>query len=629
MPMLSLEKLTPNRRDADGQPVPYEVQLDAWYQRRLKDLELGPDGALPLLVEPKIDGISVSLLYEGGRLVRAVTRGDGQRGDVITAQVLEAKAAPGALRGVTGGTLEVRGELYWPRDAFDAHNQSLRDAGEKTIANPRNGCAGMMKRKDPAGLGAVGIRAFLYQIPWSEGVTLPGRQSEVVAWLADVGAVPGAEALVRLYLDQLFVAPDARAAYAYCAGYHERRHGLPFEIDGMVIKVDELAHYPALGATGHHPHWGIAYKFPPERRPRDCAPSACGWAERQAHARGQAGAGAAGRHHREPRVAAQLPEPARKDVRVGDLVFVEKAGDIIPQVVGVDLAARPDGTVPFVPPAQCPTCGSAVVSEEIFVFCPNPACADQVLERLKHFAGRQAMDIDGMGEALLVQVIQHAGVHRPDDLFRLTAQQLAGLERMGDKSAKNVVKALENAKGRGLARVLIGLAIRHVGVTMAEELTKHWRSAEELLAFAARYVACEPDAVAHVAPDKSSERGAVEGLGRKSADSIFAELSAPSVRAVFEGLAAAGVSLAALETETRAVEGVAGKTFVLTGTLPTLKRAEAGARIKAAGGKVAGSVSAKTDYVVAGEEAGSKLEAAQKLGVAVLDEAGLLAMLGE
>jgi DNA ligase (NAD+) len=630
MPMLSLEKLTPNRRDVDGQPVPYEVQLDAWYQRRLKDLELGPDGALPLLVEPKIDGISVSLLYEGGRLVRAVTRGDGQRGDVITAQVLEAKAAPGALRGVTGGTLEVRGELYWPRDAFDAHNQSLRDAGEKTIANPRNGCAGMMKRKDPAGLGAVGIRAFLYQIPWSEGVTLPGRQSEVVAWLADVGAVPGAEALVRLYLDQLFVAPDARAAYAYCAGYHERRHGLPFEIDGMVIKVDELAHYPALGATGHHPHWGIAYKFPPERRPTrlraisvqvgksgkltpvaelDPVPLAGTTVSR------------ASLHN--------FPELARKDVRVGDLVFVEKAGDIIPQVVGVDLAARPDGTVPFVPPAQCPTCGSAVVSEEIFVFCPNPACADQVLERLKHFAGRQAMDIDGMGEALLVQVIQHAGVHRPDDLFRLTAQQLAGLERMGDKSAKNVVKALENAKGRGLARVLIGLAIRHVGVTMAEELTKHWRSAEELLAFAARYVAGEPDAVAHVAPDKSSERGAVEGLGRKSADSIFAELSAPSVRAVFEGLAAAGVSLAALETETRAVEGVAGKTFVLTGTLPTLKRAEAGARIKAAGGKVAGSVSAKTDYVVAGEEAGSKLEAAQKLGVAVLDEAGLLAMLGE
>jgi DNA ligase (NAD+) len=200
---------------------------------------------------------------------------------------------------------------------------------------------------------------------------------------------------------------------------------------------------------------------------------------------------------------------------------------------------------------------------------------------------------------------------------------------MGEKSAANVVAALEGAKGRGLARILVGLAIRHVGVSMAEELTKHWRDADALLAFAARYVEGDPDAVAFVAPDKSSERGAVEGLGRKSADSIFAELNAASVRAVFAGLAAAGVSLAALETQTRDVEGVAGKTFVLTGTLPTLKRAEAGARIKEAGGKVVGSVSAKTDYVVAGEEAGSKLEKAQKLGVAVLDEAALLAMLGE
>ena len=634
MPMLSLEKLTPNRRDAEGQPVPYEVQLDAWYARRLKDLELGAGASLPLLVEPKIDGISVPLLYEAGKLVRAVTRGDGQRGDVITAQVLEAKAAPVLLRGVTGGSLEVRGELYWPRDAFDAYNQGLRTAGEKTIANPRNGCAGMMKRKDPAGLGAVGIRAFLYQVPWRDGVTLPGRQSEVVRWLADVGGPADGDSrgrdLVQLYLDQLFVADDARAAYAYCAGYHQRRFGLPFEIDGMVIKVDELAHYPALGATGHHPHWGIAYKFPPERRPTRLRGISVNVgksgkltpvAELEPVPLAGTTVSRAGLHN--------FPELARKDIRVGDMVLVEKAGDIIPQVVGVDLAARPEGTAPFVAPSECPTCASAVVTEEIFVYCPNPACPDQVLERLKHFAGRQAMDIDGMGEALLAQVIDHMGVRRPDDLFRLTAQQLAGLERMGEKSAKNVVKALESAKGRGLGRVLLGLAIRHVGSTMSEELVKHWRSADALLDFAARYVAGDPEAVAHVAPEKSSERGAVEGLGRKSADSIFAELNAPSVRAVFEGLAAAGVSLDALESLTRAVEGVAGKTFVLTGTLPTLKRAEAGARIKAAGGKVAGSVSAKTDYVVAGDEAGSKLETAQKLGVAVIDEAALLLMLGD
>jgi DNA ligase (NAD+) len=622
VPMLSLEKLTPNRRDAEGQSVPYEVQLDAWFQRRLKDLELPPGSALPLLVEPKIDGISVSLLYEDGQLTRAVTRGDGQKGDVITAQVLEAAAAPASLRGVQAGTLEVRGELYWPRDAFDAHNQKLAAAGEKTIANPRNGCAGMMKRKDPAGLGQVGIRAFLYQVPWSEGVTLPGRQSDVLTWLGAAGA--------DVYQDEVFLAHDAASAYAYCASYHDRRHQLPFDIDGMVIKVDELAHYPALGSTGHHPHWGIAYKFPPERRPT------------RLHAI-SVQVGKSGKltpvAELEPVLLAgttvsraslhNFPELARKDVRVGDKVYVEKAGDIIPQVVGVDHGERPEGTEPFVAPSVCPTCGSAVVREEIFIYCPNPACPDQVLERLKHFAGRQSMDIEGMGEALLVQVIDKAGVRRPDDLFRLTVEQLSGLERMGDKSAANVVAALQGAKARGLGRVLVGLAIRHVGVSMAEELTKHWRDADALLAFAARYVAEDAEAVTFVAPEKSSERGAVEGLGRKSADSIFAELNAAGVRAVFAGLAAAGVSLSALETATRDVEGVAGKSFVLTGTLPTMKRSEAGARIKEAGGKVVGSVSAKTDYVVAGDEAGSKLEKAQKLGVAVLDEAALLAMLGE
>ncbi|MEZ4325976.1 MAG: NAD-dependent DNA ligase LigA, partial [Polyangiales bacterium] len=427
---------------------------------------------------------------------------------------------------------------------------------------------------------------------------------------------------------EVFLAPDAAAAYAYCASYHDRRDQLPFDIDGMVIKVDELSHYPALGSTGHHPHWGIAYKFPPERRATrlraisvqvgksgkltpvaelDPVPLAGTTVSR------------ASLHN--------FPELARKDVRVGDQVYVEKAGDIIPQVVAVDHDKRPEGTEPFVAPEACPTCGSAVVCEEIFIYCPNPACPDQVLERLKHFAGRQAMDIEGMGEALIVQVIDKAGVRRPDDLFRLTVSQLAGLERMGEKSAANVIAALEGAKARGLPRVLVGLAIRHVGVSMAEELTKHWRDADALLDFAARYVAGDPEAVAFVAPEKSSERGAVEGLGRKSADSIFAELDAPAVRAVFEGLAAAGVSLAAPETTTREVEGVAGKSFVLTGTLPTLKRSEAGARIKEAGGKVVGSVSAKTDYVVAGEEAGSKLEKAQKLGVTVLDEAALLAML--
>jgi DNA ligase (NAD+) len=319
-------------------------------------------------------------------------------------------------------------------------------------------------------------------------------------------------------------------------------------------------------------------------------------------------------------------ELERKDVRVGDTVRVEKAGEIIPQVVSVDLDARPEGTERYQRPTECPVCHTAVLSEEIFVYCPNPACPAQVRERLEHFASRHAMDIDGMGTALVEQVTRELGVRSPDQLFSLTTEQLEGLERMGKKSAENVARALERAKGRGLTRVLVGLAIRHVGWTMAEDLATYFGSARALLDFARRYNAGEAEAVQTLTPDKGP--GAIEGLAKKSATSIFAELDSEAVREVFAGLEAAGVLLEATSARREVVEGVAGKTFVLTGTLPTLKRSEAADAIKQAGGKVTGSVSKKTDYVVAGDEAGTKLENAKALGVAVLDEAGLLALLG-
>ncbi len=287
---------------------------------------------------------------------------------------------------------------------------------------------------------------------------------------------------------------------------------------------------------------------------------------------------------------------------------------------------RPEGTEPYARPVACPVCSTEVLSEEIFIYCPNPACPAQVRERLEHFASRHAMDIDGMGSALIEQVTRELGVRSPDQLFSLTAEQLSGLERMGDKSAENVARALERAKSRGLSRVLVGLAIRHVGETMAEDLSGYFGSARALLEFAERYVRGDAEAVQALAPDKGS--GAIDGLAKKSADSIFAELDSEVVRKVFAGLGAAGVSLRATRARREAVEGVAGKTFVLTGTLPTLKRSEAAEAIKQAGGKVSGAVSKQTDYVVAGDEAGTKLEKAQALGVAVLDEAALLALLG-
>ncbi len=614
VPMLSLEKLTPNRRDSSGAPMPISDQLAAWFRRRRKELEVD---AVPVLVEPKVDGISVSVLYADGALRRAVTRGDGRKGDVITKQVAQLGTVPMKLERAGGGELEIRGELYWPLEEFARFNATL----DKPLINPRNGCAGMMKRKDPTGLEATGIRSFFYQVAWDQGVKLPPTQYETLQWLGDRGA--------DVYISEVFRTDSDEEALRYCDDYQARRESLNYDIDGMVIKVDDLGLYARLGATGHHPHWGIAYKFAPERKPTKLLAI-------------EVSVGKSGKltpvAHLEPVFVSgttvsraslhNFVELERKDVRVGDTVLVEKAGEIIPQVVEVDKSKRKRGARRFVPPTVCPTCGTEAVSEEIFVYCPNPACPDQIRERLRHFASRGAMDIDGMGEVLVDQVVDKLDVRSPDDLFGLDVDALAGLDRMGQKSAERVKAGLEEAKQRGLARVLHGLAIRHVGETMAEDLAAYFKTADALLEFAGRYAAEDEEAIETVAPAKSTERGAIEGLARKSADSIFHELDSPAVRKVFAGLAEVGVNLSVKAADVRAVEALAGKTFVLTGTLPTLKRTEATKRIKAAGGKVSGSVSKKTDYVVAGDDPGSKREKAQTLGVTILDEGALIEMLG-
>jgi DNA ligase (NAD+) len=617
VPMLSLEKLTKNRRDSKGEAVPIGDQLAQWIERRRKDLELTEGNALPLLVEPKIDGVSVSLLYEAGKLVRAVTRGDGHRGDEITRQVRSARAAPMQLPGLAG-RVEVRGELYWPRPHFDAYNASLREQGKETIANPRNGCAGMIKRKELAGLEQIGITSFLYAVPWAEGVRLPATQGAVLHWLAESGA--------PVYLDFVTQALSAEQVLAACDAFGAQRAGLPFDTDGMVIKIDELKHYAVLGATGHHPHWGVAYKFPPERK-------------RSVVLGVELGVGKSGKitpvAQLEPVPVAgttvsraslhNYVEVARKDIRIGDTVVVEKAGDIIPQIVDVVLELRPDDARVIERPTHCPACNAQVVVEEIFVHCPNPACPAQRRERLLHFAGRRQMAIDGLGESLVDQLIERLSVTRPDELFGLQAEDLAELERMGKKSAQHVVQSLQAAKARGLANVLSALAIRHVGETTSRALAAYFGSADALLEFAKRYNAGDEAAIETVAP--SSGGGAIEGLAKKTADVVFAELDSAPLRAVFEGLAQAGVKLDSVRASRIEAAAISGKSFVLTGSLPTLKRDDAADRIKRAGGKVSGSVSKKTDYVVAGDEAGSKLDKARELGVAVIDEAELLRML--
>lgn len=614
VPMLSLEKLTPSRRDARGEPMSLLEQIAQWWKRRRDDLELSDDTPLPVVIEPKIDGISVSLLYIDGVLTRAVTRGDGRRGDDITKQALRSGAVPARLR--IEGEIEIRGELFWPHAAFQAHNARLRAAGQEELANPRNGTAGMVKRKNPDDLEGLGLASFLYQVPWSNGVALPGRQSELLAWLSERGA--------PVYLDRIRIAATPEDAFRICGAYADERAQLDYDIDGLVLKLDELRHYARLVGTGHHPHWGIAYKFPPERKTTRVVAIevSVGKTGKLTPIAQLAPVQLAGTTV----VRASLHnfvELERKDVRVGDLVEVEKAGEIIPQVIR-SIEHGPESR-PFPRPTRCPSCDSPVIAEEIFIYCPNPACSAQRRERLVHFASRRAMDIEGMGESLVAQVVDKLGVSAPHELFALTKAELASLDRMGEKSAEHVVRSLRAAKSRGLARVLYGLAIRHVGESMSEALARHFGSAEALLRFAERYVAGDPEAIAAVAPENGT--GAIEGLGRKTADSVFAELASPPMRRVFAGLAEAGVSLVATGSTRREVEGVAGKTFVLTGTLPTLKRDEASDRIKAAGGKVSGSVSKKTDFVVAGNDAGSKLDKARELGVPVIDEATLLSML--
>lgn len=662
-PMLSLEKANTEAgafvvegEDVEIARIPTDREqrrrtawgkLEQWDRSRHRDLGLDESAPLPLVVEPKIDGMSVSLIYEGGRLQRAATRGDGVEGDVITAQVEASGAVP--LQIQEQGRFEVRGELYLPHAAFAALNEELVAAGEKPLVNPRNGCAGLMKRKDVSVLRGKGVRSFLYFIPPGlHAMALPPTQTGRLAWLEAQGfqVHPGTTSAATM-----------AEAYAHCLAYVAERPRLDHDIDGMVIKLDEVRRYADLGETEHHPHWGIAYKFPPERkttRLREVTVQVgktgrlTPVAELELVFIAGTTVSRASLHN--------FGEIHAKDVRIGDWVVVQKAGEIIPQVVAVDLSRRPVDVRAVVEPTACPTCASAVVverrtdpsgKENIGHFCSNPACPDQVRERLRHFGSRDCLDIRGLGSAVIDKLVGTLGVTRPDQLYHLTIDQLAPLEleddkrgskrTLGPKNAANLVQALGESKARGLAKVLAGLAVRDLGTKLAEDLATRFGSWDALLAFARAYLAGDRSTVLAVRKGlKKAEKAEAEALGveplagvdETTAESVFRQLTAPAMVAIVAGLAAAGVDLSGGSPVVAAVAGVAGKTFVLTGTLPTLGRSEAEAKIKAAGGKTSGSVSKKTDYVVAGEEAGSKLAKAQSLGVAVIDEAGLLALLG-
>lgn len=654
VPMLSLEKAAtwPDAFIGGADPKPEDIpkenikayalgQLEQWQRRTAKAIDLPEESQLLLTVEPKIDGISVSLLYEDGRLSLAVTRGNGVQGDDITAQVRAAQAAPETVSAT--GRFEVRGELYLPRAAFEAQNGKLIAAGEAPMVNPRNGCSGMMKRKDFSTLSGVGVKSFLYHIAWSEGCSLPRSQWERMTWLRERGFQVH-EGIKRV--------EGVLAAYRHCLAMTPLRSQLDHDIDGMVLKLDDTSRQDQLGVTEHHPRWAVAYKFPPERKATLL----------------RAISVQVGKTGRLTPVAELEPvfisgstvsraslhnfgELTRKDVRVGDTVLIEKAGEIIPQVLGVVLERRPASAMPFAWPTVCPTCGTAVVEERstdaVGHTCPNFSCPDQVRERLRHFASRGAMDIRGLGEAVVDQLVGRLGISSPDQLYHLQADALAPLQMetvdkdsvrtFGPKNASNLIAALAESRGRGLACLLSGLGLPRLGEKLATDLATRFGSWQKLLQFARDYLADDRAAVLAVQKKKSkaldAERAAlgVEPLAQVDEDTarpLFLALTNPAMVACVERLGQAGVRLDQERAEVQQVAGVSGKTFVLTGTLPSLKRDEAEALIVSAGGKCSGSVSKKTNYVVAGEEAGSKLDKAKELGVPVISESELLALLG-
>ena len=559
-----------------------------------------PGTRLAYVCEPKVDGLGIALLYERGRFVRGATRGDGRVGEDITANLKTIRSLPMLLRGALGGVpeLEVRGEVFMPRADFEQLNRTLQEAGEGTFANPRNAAAGAVRQKDPAVTARRPLDIFLYHV--SAGRELGFRTyGDTLAALRESGFKTNPRTEHGATLD---------AVIDYCRRLEADRDALGYDADGAVIKVDSLEQQWRLGSTTHHPRWAIAFKF----------------AARQATTVVQAIEVNVGKTGALTPVAKLAPVPLagvtisnvslhnedevrRKDVRVGDTVLIERAGDVIPYVVQVVAAKRPADSVEYKFPDRCPACGGVAFRPEGEVYwrCQNTACPAQLKERLRHFGSRRAMDIEGLGEAAVEQLVDRGRVKSFADLYDLTADEIAEYERFAEKSAENLVGAIQGSKTRGLARLLNALGIPMVGERVAQLLAARFGSLERLRS------ATEADLAE------------VHGIGEHIAASVVKFFADPSNGQVLDRLREAGVTT----TEASFQEGprpLEGKTFVLTGALPTLTRDAATDLISRLGGRVTSAVSKKTDYVIAGEDAGKKEADARRLGVNVLDEAAFL-----
>jgi DNA ligase (NAD+) len=576
------------------------------FERRIRD-RLGEETGIEFAVEPKLDGLAISLLYEDGHLVRGATRGDGTTGEDVTANVRTIHAIPLKLRG-TGHprTLEVRGEVYMERARFEAFNREAEERGEKVFVNPRNAAAGSLRQLDPRITARRPLTFFTYGAGHYDGGDLPDTQAAILDALAGWGQrVCPERAVVR----------GARGCLDYYRRIGERRADLPYEIDGVVYKVNRMDLQQRLGFISRAPRWAIAHKYPAQEQMtvlRDVEFQVGRTGALTPVARlepvfvGGVTVSNATLHN--------MDEVERKDVRIGDTVIVRRAGDVIPEVVGVVASRRPRNARKVIMPTECPVCGSEIVRAEgeAVARCSGGLyCAAQRREAIKHFASRRAMDIEGLGDKLVEQLVDAGLVDHVNDLYHLTVEQLAGLERMGEKSAQNLVEALEKSKHTQLARFIFALGIREVGEATARALAGHFGRLDALME-------ADEEALMEV-PD----------VGPVVAHHVATFFQQPHNREVIQALRDAGVRWDESAPVKAGPRPLAGNTYVLTGALASMTREEAGERLMALGAKVTGSVSKKTTAVIAGEAAGSKLAKAEKLRVPVMDEATFLKLIGE
>lgn len=585
-------------------------ELEAWWRRARTVMEQEGLGAreVGFVVEPKIDGLAISLTYEDGLFTQGATRGDGVVGEDVTANLRTIRAIPQRLRLPDGqdppAVVEVRGEVYLPLAAFAELNATRAEAGLPTFANPRNSAAGSLRQIDPRATAERPLSIWCYGIGHAEGLSLES-QSDVLAWLRAAG--------FRVNPDIRAVG-DIAAVQEECEAWEARRASVDFDIDGAVVKIDDLAVQDRLGVVGRAPRWAIAYKFAPTTavtRLEDIMVSVgrtgalVPFAQLQPVVVGGATVRLATLHNQE--------DVARKGLMIGDQVIVQRAGDVIPQVVGPLVQERTGDERPFVMPDRCPACGTPVVQPpgEVQIRCPNRSCPAQIQQGLFHFASRGAMDIEGLGEKTIARFFDEGLVRSFADIYALPAQRerLVGMEGFKDVSVDNLLAAVEGSKSRPWPRLLYGLGIRHVGAVTAEALVAVAPSLDALLAADAEVLA------------------QAEGVGPVVAESVREFLSSEANVELLERLRAAGLTVEHDVPAAPADGPLAGLTVVLTGGLEAHSRDDAKRAVAAAGGKVTSSVSKATSFVVAGVDPGSKLSKAESLGVPVLDEAGFLAVL--